>query len=72
MYLKPYRLKRIKHEITCSKTCANILKSDYFKGEGNHQYGLIGNKNSSFKEDEIMNSEGYILEYAPDHPFPNN
>ena len=40
------------------------------KGENNHQYGLVGDKNTSFKGNEIISEFGYILEYCPDHPFP--
>lgn len=38
------------------------------KGEGNHQYGLKGEKNSSFKGDVTMRN-GYLFEYCPNHPF---
>ena len=69
MYLKPYRLKRVINGITCSKECANKLKEQYMLGEKNHQFGLKGDKNASFKEKEIFNSAGYIMEYAPDHPY---
>ena len=72
MYLKPSRLKRVINGITCSKECANILKSEYMKGEKNHQYGLIGDKNASFKGNETMSEFGYILEYCPYHPFPHD
>ena len=54
MYLKPSRLKRVVNGITCSKECANILKSEYMKGKNNHQYGLVGDKNTSFKGNEII------------------
>ena len=72
MYRKPYQIKRAKHGVTCSKECASKLKSIYYSGEGNHQYGLIGDKNASFKGAEIMSNYGYILEYAPSHPFPHD
>ena len=72
MYLKPSRLKRVINGITCSKECANILKSEYMKGKNNHQYGLVGDKNTSFKGNEIISEFGYILEYCPDHPFPHD
>lgn len=72
MYLKPSRLKRIKNSPTCSKECANKLKAIYFSGKGNHQYGLIGDKNASFKGKETISNYGYILEYAPNHPFPHD
>ena len=72
MYLKPSRLKRVKNGVTCSKECANKLKSEYMKGENNHQFGLIGDKNASFKGTEIESEFGYILEYVPEHPFPHD
>lgn len=72
MYLKPSRLKRVKNGITCSKECANKLKSVYMSGEGNHQFGLTGDLNASFKGQEILSEFGYILVYAPGHPFPHD
>jgi len=72
MYLKPSRLKRIKNEITCSIECSSKLKSDYMKGIKNHQYGLIGDKNSSFKDKLIITNYGYALEYCPNHPRPHD
>ena len=47
----------------------HLVKTTYL-GENNHQYGLIGDKNSSFKGLEIMSNYGYILEYCPGHPKP--
>lgn len=38
-------------------------------GEGNHQYGLTGSKNSSWKSDEKISSYGYRMIRKPDHPF---
>lgn len=72
MYMKPHRLRRVKNGITCSKECDNILKSKYLKGSGNHQYELIGDKNSSFKQGIIYTSAGYALEYCPGHPYPHD
>ena len=72
MYIKPSRLKRVKNGITCSSECANKLKSEYMSGENNHQFGLTGDKNSSFKGNEVISNYGYILEYAPNHPFPHD
>lgn len=72
MYLKPYRLKRVQNGITCSKECASIFQSEWMKGEGNHQFGLTGDKNASFKGNEIVSEFGYILEYCPEHPFPHD
>ena len=70
MYLKPFRIKRNKNGITCSRTCSNLFKSKYMKGENNHQFGLIGDKNASFKGKEIISQYGYILEYCEGHPKP--
>ena len=72
MYIKPSRLKRVKNGITCSKECANKLKSEYMQGEGNHQFGLTGDKNASFKGKCIESEFGYILEYCPGHPYPHD
>ena len=71
-YVAPYRLKRVKHKLTCSIECASKLKSQYMSGEGNHQYGLKGKLNSSFKGTELErknNSVIDILVYDPSHPY---
>lgn len=73
MYLKPSRIKRAEHGITCLKECGYKLKSQYMAGEKNHQYGLIGDKNSSFKGPTTISNTGYILEYCPNgHPYPHD
>lgn len=74
MYLKPSRIKRAKNGVTCSKECANKLKATYMKGELNHQYGLKGDKNASFKGIEITEKNNNLVEilvYIPDHPYAN-
>lgn len=71
MYLKPSRLSRVKNGITCSKECANKLKSSYMSGEKNHQFGLKGDLNASFLGKEIQTTGGYIMEYCPGHPYAN-
>lgn len=72
MYMKPSRLKRLIHsKITCSKDCCNKLRVDWMSGEENHQFGLKGDLNSSFKGNETINN-GYIYEYRPDHPKADN
>lgn len=70
MYLKPARLKRVKNDITCSIECANKLKAQYMSGEGNHQFGLKGELNSSYKGSELIYHD-YIYEYYPTHPRCN-
>ena len=68
-YLKPYRLSRVKHQPTCSRECSDKLKGEYYKGQGNPQYGLLGDKNASFDGEIYKESTfGYILEYCPNHP----
>lgn len=69
-WVKPSRVKRVKTTICCSKECSNKLKETTYLGENNHQYGLTGHLNSSFKENEIISNYGYILEYCPGHPKP--
>lgn len=68
---KPFHLKRFKHT-TCSKECLNKLKSILYKGEGNHQYGLKGDLNASFKGQEITKKNHELIEirvYDPTHPY---
>jgi hypothetical protein len=69
-YVKPSRIKRTKSQVCCSKECSNKLKETTYLGENNHQYGLIGDKNSSYKGKETISNLGYILEYCPGHPRP--
>ena len=40
-------------------------------GENNHQYGLVGEKNSSWQSNEKISIYGYRLIRALDHPFVN-
>lgn len=53
----------------CSKKCHNIKKKEYMKGEGNHQFGLKGEKNASWKSDRKLSRYGYIQVRSLDHPF---
>ena len=71
MYVKPYILKRNIHGCTCSKECASKNRALYSSGENNHQYGLTGCLNASFKSNTLITNYGYIVEYAPGHPFPH-
>lgn len=70
-HLKPSAIKSSKRH-TCSRECLNKLKSILYKGEGNHQYGLRGDKNSSFKGAVILRKNNNLVErmvYKPDHPY---
>lgn len=70
MTVKPSRLKRSK-TVCCSLECSNKLRSITFKGENNHQFGLKGDLNASFKKelDRKINYYGYILIRGHNHPF---
>ena len=69
---KPSAVKKIKHTPCCSKKCSYTLRKEWMRGEGNHQKGLIGKLNSSFKTDITIMKRGtkkYEFRYAPWHPF---
>ena len=61
--------------IYCSKECMNKAKVDFMKGENNHQYGLKGELNASFKGIEIKNKNNNVIDiyvYSPNHPYANS
>lgn len=68
---KPFHIKRFKH-CYCSKECANKAKSIAYSGSGNHQYGLKGPLNASWKGGKTISSYGYLYEYIPSHPFSDS
>ena len=51
--------------------CNKELRRRRMIGEHNHQYGLKGEKNSSWKSNEKINYYGYRLIRVLDHPFAN-
>lgn len=58
--------------IFCSRECASKAKEIYYRGNGNHQYGLTGNKNASFKNTELIHKNHKIDDiyvYFPNHPY---
>jgi dUTP pyrophosphatase len=55
----------------CSIVCSSIFKRESMKGENNHQYGLKGELNSSFKSDIRISEYGYIEVRNLTHPFRN-
>lgn len=70
-HVKPYHKNKYKHHC-CSKECLNKLKEILYKGEGNHQYGLKGDLNASFKGAELLKRNNSIIDifvYCPDHPY---
>ena len=56
----------------CSRECQAIANKELMKGEGNHQYGLKGKLNASWKSDEKISYYGYRLIRVLDHPFKNS
>lgn len=70
-YLPADEAKRIKHESCCSYECTYEYRKTLYAGEGNHQYGLKGDKNASWKSDEKISHYGYRLIRKLDHPFKN-
>lgn len=72
-HVKPSHLKRFK-QVCCSRECSKALRSIRMTGCGNHQFGLTGDKNASFKGYEIKrknNRQVDIMVYVPDHPYAN-
>lgn len=56
----------------CSKDCAIEIKRTQMTGENNHQYGLKGALNSSWKSDSKISVYGYRLIRVLEHPFCNS
>lgn len=67
-YVKPYMLKKRQNHY-CSRECYAKARSIFFSGENNHQYGLRGDKNSSWKHDEKIKKDGYRMVRCIGHPF---
>jgi len=63
-------MNRSKHKY-CSIDCFKLDKMEYMRGEGNHQYGLRGKENASWKSDIRISTYGYVLRRMPEHPFCN-
>lgn len=69
-YLKPYTYSRVKTTPCCSKECAAKLKEITYQGENNPQYGLKGNLNASFKNENLIKKNHNIDDifvYAPEY-----
>lgn len=74
IHIKPYHKERYGKMggFCCSKECLYEYKRIWFSGKNNHQYGLKGDKNSSFKGEEIPHKNhvlNEIMVYCPDHPY---
>ena len=66
-HLKPSLINKTKTNC-CSKECLRELKRFTMAGEKNHQYGLKGDKNASWKSDSYIRL-GYKKIRVLDHPF---
>ncbi len=72
MYARPKDISKTQHGLTCSKECGIKNRSNWMMLQGNHQYGLKGNKNSSFTGEIKISRYGYVLMYMPDHTRANH
>lgn len=67
-HVKPYHKKKCKNNY-CSMECFIESKKESMKGENNHQFGLKGEKNASWKSNKKVTNYGYIKVRCIDHPF---
>ncbi len=73
--IKPSKFDKIKSTACCSKECADKLKETTYLGENNHQYGLVGDLNSSFKGEETTKKNIQLKDiwvYCPERPNANS
>ena len=70
-HAKPSHIKNYNTKY-CSRECHRIAKREYMSGDKNHQFGLKGSLNSSWKSDEKISFYGYRLIRVLDHPFKNS
>lgn len=73
-HMKKFQINRYNRTlgIFCSRKCVSKAKEIYYSGEGNHQYGLTGDKNASFKNAELVQKNHKINDiyvYFPNHPY---
>lgn len=55
----------------CSYKCSYEFKKINFRGANNHQYGLRGKLNPTWKSDEKISNYGYKMIRVLEHPFCN-
>lgn len=70
-HLKPSKLIKGKNHY-CSRECHRVAKMEYMKGDKNHQYGLRGSKNPTWKSDRKLSRYGYRQVRCLDHPFKDH
>lgn len=59
--MKKYSYNRAKYHY-CSVKCSSKHKTILYKGENNHQYGLKGPINSSFKNNNLKTRNNHLVE----------
>ncbi len=65
---KPSQIEKSKRHY-CSVACHAAAKALLMRGAGNHQYGLKGSANASWKSDMKETRYGYIAVRCLEHPF---
>ena len=58
--------------IFCSRECMNEYRRIWFTGSNNHQFGLKGRLNSSFKDKDLEHKNHNFIDtfvYCPTHPY---
>jgi hypothetical protein len=51
---------------TCGKACGRLWRSHKMRGDKNHQFGLLGASNPTWKGGQLVR-DGYVYVYAPGH-----
>ena len=67
-HMKPCHVKKYKNHY-CSRECHREAKKEYMSGEKNHQFGIKGKDNASWKSDRKLTTYGYLAVRMPNHPF---
>ena len=70
-HLKEYHKNKYKTHC-CSDQCNKEKRRRDMSGANNHQYGLKGESNSSWKSNERISAYGYRLIRQLEHPFANS
>ena len=71
-YIKPYMLRKAKHEPCCSYECLAQYRKQVYLGSNNPNFGNKGSKNPIWKSDKKISSYGYVLIRIENHPFRNS
>lgn len=75
-HMKKYQLQHYARSmgVFCSRACETRYRSLWFRGENNHQFGLKGDKNASFKIGVLDKKNNKLIErmvYAPNRVDAN-